>query len=124
MDIVIDLESSEPVFAQLIDQVKHGIQLGLMSPGDALPSIRQLSNDLDLNNKTVAKAYKLLERDGVIETKGYRGTFIHPSAKKNCDVDLSSWVTARLTDSISELKKAGVTDSEIRVAFNKVMKSD
>jgi len=48
-----------------------------------LPSIRQLANDLELDRKMVAKAYRLLERDSVIQTKRYRGTFVHPDAKAN-----------------------------------------
>ena len=90
-------------------------------PGDPLPSIRQLANDLALNNKTVAKAYRLLERDSVIQTKGYRGTFIHPDAKTNCAVDLNGWVIGNLTDTIKSFRDRGVTDSEIRIAFSNVM---
>jgi DNA-binding transcriptional MocR family regulator len=49
---------------------KAAVTAGVLRAGDALPSIRQLANDLELNSKTVAKAYELLERDAVIETKG------------------------------------------------------
>ena len=95
--------------------------IGELSPGDALPSIRQLANDLELNHNTVAKAYRLLERDSVIETKGYRGTFIHPEAKANCTVDLNAWVISKLNTVIKTFRDAGVTDSEIRNAFRNVM---
>jgi GntR family transcriptional regulator len=90
---------------------------GVLKAGDALPSIRQLANDLELNSKTVAKAYKLLERDEVIETKGYRGTFVHPRAKTNCKVNLQDWALQKLGETVAELREAGVTDSEIRNAF-------
>ena len=121
MDIIIDIEDSTPLFTQLIDQIKDAVLKKKVSPGDALPSIRQLANDLRLNNKTVAKAYRLLERDSVIQTKGYRGTFVHPNAVANCTVDLNEWVTQKLTETITEFKQAGVTDSEIRIAFSSVM---
>ena len=62
---------------------KAAVTAGVLKPGDALPSIRQLANDLELNSKTIAKAYKLLERDSIIEAKGYRGTYVHPKAKAN-----------------------------------------
>ena len=78
MEIIIDIDDSVPLFAQLMGQIKQAVLGDKLHPGDALPSIRQLANDLDLNNKTVAKAYRLLERDSVIQTKGYRGTFVHP----------------------------------------------
>ena len=121
MEIVIDTSDSVPVFAQLIDQIKKAVLNGELSAGAALPSIRQLANDMGLNHNTVAKAYRLLERDAVIETKGYRGTFIHPNAKANSAVDLNAWVTSTLSETIKTLRGSGVTDSEIRIAFGNVM---
>ncbi len=75
------------------------------------------------NHKTVAKAYRLLERDSVIQTKGYRGTFIHPEAKVNSTIDLNEWVTSKLDETVVALRESGVTDSEIRNAFLAVMNS-
>ena len=121
MEIVIDTSDSVPVFAQLINQIKKAVLSGELPSGAALPSIRQLANDMGLNHNTVAKAYRLLERDAVIETKGYRGTFIHPDAKANSAVDLNAWVTSTLSETIKTLRGSGVTDSEIRIAFGNVM---
>ena len=121
MKISIDLEDTEPLFAQLVSQIKLAVKSDYIVPGAPLPSIRQLAGDLDLNNKTVAKAYRLLERDGVVQSKGYRGTFVHPQAKENCDVDLGQWVQAKFNDVVSELRRSGATDSEIRNAFTTVM---
>ncbi len=121
MHISINLDDDEPLFSQLISQIKTAVQSEHLTPGMALPSIRQLANDLDINNKTVAKAYRLLERDSVLESKGYRGTFVHPKAKDNCDVDLGLWVSNKLAAVISELRTSAVTDSEIRIAFTNIM---
>lgn len=121
MEIVIDIDAAEPLFTQLIEQVKAAVSADTLRPGDALPSIRQLANDLGINKKTVAKAYRLLERDAVIQTKGYRGTFIHPDAKANSQVDLSGLIEAKLTEAVAALRSAGATDSEIRIAFGDVM---
>ncbi len=121
MKIKVDIESPDPLFAQLVEQIKTAVQQDALTPGDALPSIRQLANDLDLNNKTVAKAYRMLERDSVIQTKGYRGTFVHPDAKANSSIDLKSWVSSKLTETIQTFRNAGVTDSEIRIAFADVL---
>ena len=119
--IVIDIEDSVPLFAQLIEQIKGAVLSDKLAPGEALPSIRQLANDLQLNNKTVAKAYSLLERDSVIQTKGYRGTFVHPEAKANSSVDLNALVVAKLSAAVEVLRAQGATDSEIRIAFGDVM---
>ena len=121
MEIITDIDDPQPLFAQLIAQIKQAVLTGQVSPGDALPSIRQLANDLELNSKTVAKAYRLLERDSVVQTRGYRGTFVHPDALANSAVDLTAWVVGKLSETIAALRKSGVTDSEIRIAFGNVM---
>ncbi len=121
MNIIIDIEDSAPIFTQLIGQIKNLVLTGGIEPGDPLPSIRQLANDLGINNKTVVKAYNLLERDSVIQSKGYRGTFVHKDAKNNCTINLNDMVIARLDETIIGLKELGATDSEIRIAFGNVM---
>ncbi len=121
MEIRIDIDSPEPLFAQLIAQIKQAVERGHVQPGDALPSIRQLAGDLELNSKTVAKAYRLLERDCVIQTRGYRGTFVHPDAKANSTLDLAAWVNESLQATIQKFRASGVTDSEIRIAFASAM---
>lgn len=123
MEIIIDIDDGTPLFTQLMDQIKKTVQKGTLTAGDPLPSIRQLANDLDLNNKTVAKAYRLLERDEVIVTRGYRGTYIHENAQKNSTNDLNAWVSEELTKTIEKLKTSGATDSEIRIAFAYVLNS-
>lgn len=117
MKISINIESATPMYTQLVMQIKQAIQEGQLSAGDSLPSIRQLANDLEVNGKTVSKAYRLLERDEVIQSRGYRGSFVHPDAKKNAEVDLNQWVEKQLSVAIATFREAGVTDSEIRVAL-------
>ena len=94
-----------------------------LTPGTQLPSIRQLATDLDLNNKTVAKAYRLLERDAVIQTRGYRGTFIHPDAIENCKLDVSGLIRETLISAVKSCRNIGATDSEIRIAFGEIMQN-
>ena len=86
MEILIDIDSSMPLFAQLIGQIEQAVLCDEMGPGDALPSPRQLANDLDLDSRTVAKAYRSLERDAVLQTRHRPGPFIHPNAKAHSAV--------------------------------------
>ena len=123
MEIVINIDDQTPLFTQLMAEIKKAVQAGELSAGDPLPSIRQLAGDLDLNNKTVAKAYRLLERDEVIVTRGYRGTFIHENARKNSTNDLNAWISEELANTIEKLKASGATDSEIRIAFAEALNS-
>jgi GntR family transcriptional regulator len=121
MEIVLDLDAGVPLFSQLVAQIKQAVSSEELAPGDPLPSIRQLATDLEVDKKTVAKAYRLLERDAIVQSKGYRGTFVHPDAKAHCDVDFKAWTVEQLGSVVSTLRTAGVTDSEIRIAFGTVM---
>jgi GntR family transcriptional regulator len=123
MNITIDLEDSAPLFSQLVNQIKQAVQKRELEPGAQLPSIRQLAMDLDLNNKTVAKAYRLLERDAVIQSRGYRGTFVHPDALANCKVDIPELIRETLVSAINSCRNIGATDSEIRIAFSQLMQN-
>jgi len=123
MNITIDLEDSAPLFSQLVTQIKQAVQKRELEPGAQLPSIRQLATDLELNNKTVAKAYRLLERDAVIQARGYRGTFIHPEALANCKLDVSELIRDVLVGAINSCRNVGATDSEIRIEFGQIMQN-
>jgi GntR family transcriptional regulator len=122
MRISIDEQSPEPVFSQLIGQIREAVRTGELKPGTPLPAIRHLAADLQLNPNTVAKAYRLLERDNVIETRGRHGSFVHRDGKRHSMVDRGSQATAALTEVIASLRGTGLTDSEIRIAFANIMK--
>ena len=72
----IDFKSGKPVYLQLADQVRYAAASGALRPGDPLPSIRPLAEELRLNRNTVAKAYAELESQGVIETAPGKGCFL------------------------------------------------
>ncbi|GAA1752465.1 GntR family transcriptional regulator [Aeromicrobium alkaliterrae] len=74
--LVVDPSSAEPPYEQVRRQVAAGAAGGSLPPGHKLPPVRQLAADLGLAANTVARAYRELEADGVIETHGRRGTFI------------------------------------------------
>ena len=80
MLIEINFKSAKPVYLQLVDQVKAAAASGALRPGEALPSIRPLSEELRVNRNTVAKAYAQLEAEGVIETQAGRGCFLTSTA--------------------------------------------
>jgi len=93
------------------------------SLGTQLPSIRQIANEADVNPNTVAKGFKILERDQVIISKGFRGTFIKPSANEHLNENMQSKVEQELQSAIDKIRKLGAIDSEIRNSFNSIMKS-
>jgi len=72
----INFKSGKPVYLQLVDQVKAAAASGGLQPGEALPSIRPLAEELRLNRNTIAKAYAELESLGVIESLPGKGCFL------------------------------------------------
>ena len=72
----LNFKSGKPVYLQVVDQVKSAAASGALRPGEALPSIRPLAEQLRVNRNTVAKAYTELESQGVIETVGGKGCFL------------------------------------------------
>ena len=76
MLIQIDFKSGKPAYLQLVDQIRYAAASGAVRPGEALPSIRPLAEELRLNRNTVAKAYTELESQGVIQTIAGKGCFL------------------------------------------------
>src|SRR6266567_3228569 len=72
--------SGVPIYLQLMEQVKHGIETGALRPGEQLPGIRPLAEELVVNPNTVAKAYRELEHEGVIELRQGAGAFVSGNA--------------------------------------------
>ena len=72
----IDFQSGVPVYLQIVQQVKVAAATGLIRPGDPLPSVRALAEDLRINRNTVARAYAELESESVIETHQGSGCFL------------------------------------------------
>ncbi len=77
--IELDFRSKIPIYVQIINQIKHLIATGELRPDDQLPTVRQLATELRVNFNTVARAYRLLDEEGLISTQHGRGTYILPS---------------------------------------------
>lgn len=93
MFIELNFKSGKPAYLQIVEQIKYCAAMGEFQPGDALPSIRSLAELLRINRNTVAKAYSLLEHEGVVETIQGKGVFIKntpsPFARETCTEILS-----------------------------------
>ena len=91
MRLYLNFKSGKPVYLQLVDQVKSAAASGAVQPGESLPSIRPLAEELRVNRNTVAKAYAELESQGVIESIAGKGCFVranHTPFKKAVRVEL------------------------------------
>jgi GntR family transcriptional regulator len=79
MLLQINYKSGKPVYLQVVDQIKAAAASGTLKPGEALPCIRPLAEELRVNRNTIAKAYSELESLGVIETQPGKGCFLKPN---------------------------------------------
>src|SRR5208282_6703158 len=84
---LLALHSGVPAYRQIIDQVRGGLASGALSPGDQLPTVRQLAVDLAVNPNTVVRAYRELEIRGVLETQQGTGTFISQKEVQRDEVE-------------------------------------
>src|SRR4026209_49337 len=106
--------SGVPIYLQLMEQVKHAIETGALRAGDQLPGIRPLAEELVINPNTVAKAYRELEHDGVIELRHGAGAFVTGAARGKEATATVRAAQAIVTAAIHQLQARGVTDEEIR----------
>ena len=106
-----------PIYLQLMEQVKHGIETGALKPGDQLPGIRPLAEELVINPNTVAKAYRELEHEGVIELRHGAGAFVSRNAGAKKITDKVRAGQAIVAGAVEKLRARGMTDDEIRRLF-------
>jgi len=109
--------SGVPIYLQLMEQVKHSIETGALRPGEQLPGIRPLAEELVINPNTVAKAYRELEHEGVIELRHGAGAFVSGNAGTKKVTDKLRAGQAVVAAAVEKLHARGVTDEEIRRLF-------
>ena len=109
--------SGVPIYLQLMEQVKHAIETGALRPGEQLPGIRPLAEELVINPNTVAKAYRELEHEGVVELRHGAGAFIAGGARAKKLTDRLRAGQAVVAAAVDQLRARGVTDDEIRRLF-------
>ena len=112
MILRLNQSSGMPLYLQLIEQVKHAVETGALRPGDQLPTIRKLAEDLVMNPNTVARAYRELEHEGTIELRHGSGAFISESVTSKTKVMRKA--QAVVQSAIERLTGSGLTGDEIR----------
>ena len=109
--------SGVPIYLQLMEQVKHNIETGALRPGEQLPGIRPLAEELVINPNTVAKAYRELEHEGIIELRHGAGAFVSANGRAKKLTDTMRAGQTLVAAAVERLRGRGVTDEEIRRLF-------
>src|SRR6266436_1623066 len=109
--------TGQPLYLQLMQQIRHAAESGVLQDGDQLPGIRTLAEELVVSPNTVAKAYSELEHEGLLEMRHGSGAFVCVKRRTRSLADQVQIARRRLRDLIERLREDGLLDEEIRRAF-------
>lgn len=108
MDIIISNASGEPIYNQIVNQIKTMIMEGALKEGDALPSMRNLAMQLRISVITTKRAYEELERDGFIESYTGKGSFVKAQNTELYREEQLRCIEALLTEAGDKAKRCGI----------------
>jgi GntR family transcriptional regulator len=118
----VDPRNGVPLYLQLIEQIKRAVALGTLASGEQLPTVKALAVDLTINPNTVARAYRELERDRVIETSPGRGSFVRAGGAateaQQAGVDVAAGV---LSEAVRESRALGIDAPGQRALFERAL---
>ncbi len=116
----IDKASGLPAYLQLARQVREALRLGWLKPGDRLPTVRDVVATSGVNANTVLKAYRELERAGLLEARQGSGTFVKATLG-SVDPEVMERVRAKLVDWVDEARAAGLENEDIDALVGSVL---
>jgi len=116
----VDPRSGVPIYVQVIDQVKRSIAVGALRPAERLPTVKQLAIDLTVNASTIARAYRDLERDGVIATSPGRGSFVSEGDAQTRQT-VNDVAAVRLEEAVRDARSIGVDRAELHELFDRLV---
>ncbi len=122
MIIRVDPSLSVPVFQQIVDEVKSAIARGACAPNETIPSVRQMAAQALVNPNTVARAYRELEREGILHTRRGLGVFVSAHAQTVCRDGRRQDIRSKLEQIAAEAQRAGISGDELRNSFDKALR--
>ena len=114
MHFQIDPQSSSPIYAQIVEQVRRAVAYGVLAPDERLPSVRELAVALRINPNTVAKAYRELQHESLIELRHGDGTYVSPDTPRLRERERERLVRSLLDEALSQALDAGLGEAEVR----------
>ncbi len=119
--IQLNYGSAQPIYEQIIMQYKYLMLQGYLKPNDAIPSVRKLAMDLGITPGTVAKAYREMEQQGLIQTVRGKGTFVAGLPEGVRDETAIAKVKAVLEEQCLELTYQGLGKEEVLELVGEIM---
>jgi GntR family transcriptional regulator len=106
-----------PIYVQLMEQVKHAIETGAVRPGEQLPAIRKVAEELVINPNTVAKVYRELEHEGVIELRQGSGAYVAERRRSQQKADRLLDARPVIRSAVTRVAALGLNEEEMRRLF-------
>jgi GntR family transcriptional regulator len=119
----LDTRSGVPTYLQLVEQVRRGILLGYLSEGDRLPTVREVAASIVINPNTVVKAYRELERAGLVAPRAGQGTFITGSIGA-VPVAAYTRLSRGLRGGLRSAREAGLERDQVRALVAAALDDD
>ncbi len=124
MDIIISNASGEPIYTQIVSQIKMMIMDGTLREGDALPSMRNLAMQLRISVITTKRAYEELERDGFIESYTGKGSFVKAQNMELFREEQLKNIESLLSEAADKARQCGVPLAEMQEILELVYGGD
>ena len=121
MQFHLDQRSGLPMYLQIVQQVKEALRLGLLDVGDQLPTVREVVAELAINPNTVAKAYRELEHEGLVEAQQGRGTFVSSTLIAS-SLEHHEALRRALQEWLVEAQRAGIDAESIRALVSTTLR--
>ncbi|MBA2677641.1 MAG: GntR family transcriptional regulator [Ktedonobacteraceae bacterium] len=113
----VNIHSGVPIYVQLIEQVQRALEVGTLSPGDTLPSVRELASELSIAPNTIVKAYNELQRMGLIESRAGKGTVVLGEVEETLRLRQQEALVKRLHTVVHDASKLGVSAETLQAHF-------
>jgi GntR family transcriptional regulator len=120
----IHTDSGIPIYLQLMQQVMHAVETGALQPGEQLPAIRALAEDTVTNPNTVAKAYRELEHEGLIELRQGLGAFVRAGVSSARDAGAMKQAHRAMGAAVAGMRKLGLSEASMRRVFEAELTRD
>lgn len=117
-------DSGTPIYVQLMEQVMHAIETGALRPGEQLPAIRALAEDTVTNPNTVAKAYRELEHEGVIELRQGLGAFVRAGVSSAREAEAIKQAHRAMGAAVAVMRKLRLSEASMRRVFEAELTRD
>ncbi len=113
MEIIINRKSIQPIYEQVVEQIKEQVSSGEMTPGDRISSVRALAKELKIGALTVQKAYDILQREGIIESVVGKGTIISQNGVPKSEAKKDFVIQQSIKELVSLAVKYQITKEEL-----------